>query len=152
MGHVEEVKQRLEAILLLNSDPIRVVKTQTLRNINSFPAAVLLTGQAQYTRDSAALLYVDRDYRILILFRAIESGTEMAVEAAMDTYFDSIRELLDSRPSLTTTGNTDPLANVQDSYLIDDSGVLVTELAGINYVSIEFTLRVRSLFERDLGL
>lgn len=142
-----QTKTRILDILELVSN-IKRAKTGSARALGStLPAAFVLTGPAQYSEEAEDTLLMVRDYRIVILAAGVEAGREGDSEETLEPLYDAIRVAMFARPSLNTSDNTDPLPSVRKAYLTDDSGFVVTEVAGVNYASCEFILRVEHIYD-----
>lgn len=144
---ISQIKDRLRAILLLDDSGILETKTTSLRDIVSVPAAFVSTADATYTKDANDLEKIVRDFLITVLVMPIEDGYELEAENASDSFFDDVPSLFQTRPSLNTVDNTDPLPNVQAAYVVSDGGFEIIDIAGINYASITFLLRIELYYD-----
>lgn len=139
-----QLKDRLRAILLLDSN-IKETKTTSLRDIVSVPAAFVSTASATYDKPVNDMETRVRNMLLTIVVMPVEDGYELEAENQADVFFDSIPELFQTRPSLNTVDNTNPLPNVQRAYLTSDNGFEILDIAGIIYGVITFTLQVEML-------
>lgn len=145
-----QLKDRLRAILLLDAN-IKTTKTGSLQGIGSYPAAFVSTADATYEKPANDLERRLRNMLLTIVIAPVELGRELEMEDRGDVFFDSIPELFETRPSLNTVDNSDPLDNVQTVQITSDSGFTIEEIAGINYAMITFVLQVELLYELSEG-
>lgn len=150
---ITNIKARILDILELGAG-IGKATTQSVRDANAADRAIAIvaTGAAQYGyQEGSDLQTVERDFVITILAMPLNEGIELEAEAAVEPFFDRIRTLFNSRPSLNTTMNN-PLANVQNATITNDNGFEAIELGGVAWASVSFVLRVELLYGRDQSL
>lgn len=138
------VKERIKAILRTHT-AIQTVTDGTTREINLYPAFVVFSGDATHEKVSPDVKRVLRTYRILGLIKPMEEGSELAAEAALETWLDAIPALFDPRPGLWLNDNTDSLEHVQSASLLSDTGFIVLTLAGAMHAGCEWTLQVETI-------
>lgn len=106
------------------------------------PACLVLTDRATRQELAADMLLVSRRYRLALLVKPWVQGVDLEAEDLCEPFFERFYAAFAERPGLHTLTNLDPLENVQNAILLEDSGVIGIELAGVGYAGIEFILQV----------
>lgn len=85
-----------------------------------------------------------RDYLMRLYVTPVQSGEDGEAEKAVETFVASVYAAFQARPGLSsaTAGHTSPLEGVEMARLISDNGAAVLPFAGVNFLGIEFRLRV----------
>jgi hypothetical protein len=85
-----------------------------------------------------------RDYLMRLYVAPVQSGEDGEAEKAVETFVAPVYAAFQARPGLSsaTTGHTAPLAGVMKSWIISDNGAAVLPFAGVNFLGVEFRLRV----------
>lgn len=138
--------------LITNMTGINFAGEETIGEVNTFPVGIVRVSQAEMNKVMADVEEVRRQYTLTFLVAPVaQEGTQYKAENDTQVLMDSVRATLQSKPGLSTVLNTNPVANLLDCYVLNDSGFYVADLGAAQYAAFDITLQTIEYYAMAQG-